>query len=265
MADENITYGSYLRLDELLDCQRPRTDAHDEMLFVIIHQVYELWFKQILHEAGLLQRRLAEGGSAGALRTARRITKILKTIVGQMDVLETMTPRQFATFRDELGTSSGFQSAQFRELEAVLGRRAFPASDLRDDARLRAALARPSLLDSLLRYLAVQGYAVPHAALERNVAEPWLPDPDVQKVLLEVYADENGPAAEVCEALVDIDEGVQEWRYRHVKMVERTIGAKLGTGGSAGADYLRSTLFAPAFPDLWEVRSQIEETVVHGA
>ncbi|MFI0353673.1 tryptophan 2,3-dioxygenase [Actinomadura sp. 9N407] len=260
---EELTYGGYLRLERLLDCQDRRTEAHDELLFIVIHQVYELWFKQILHEAALLQRRLEEGGSAGALHTGRRIAKILKTVVGQLDILETMTPRQFATFRDALGTSSGFQSAQFRELEAVLGRRSFPASDLRDDARLQDAVSRRSLFESLLRYLDVHDYAIPAAILERDPATPWQPDEAVQRVLREVYSDESRPAAEVCEALVDVDEGVQEWRYRHLKMVERTIGAKLGTGGSAGADYLRRTLFAPAFPDLWEVRSQIEETVVH--
>ncbi|WP_026413029.1 tryptophan 2,3-dioxygenase [Actinomadura oligospora] len=263
-APEALTYGGYLRLDRLLDCQEPRTAAHDELLFVIIHQVYELWFKQILHEADLLQRRLEDGDSAGTLSTARRIVKILKTVVGQLDVLETMTPRQFASFRDSLGTSSGFQSEQFRQIEAVLGRRRFPASDLRDDEGLRAAVARRSLMDSLMRYLSVQGFAIPDAVLERDPSEPWRADTGVQEALLKVYADDRAPAGEVCEALVDIDEGIQEWRYRHVKMVERTIGAKIGTGGSAGADYLRSTLFTPAFPDLWEVRSQIEETVVHG-
>ena len=270
MADSpTMTYGGYLKLDELLACQEPRTRAHDELLFVIIHQVYELWFKQILHETGLLQRRLEEGGSAGSLHTARRIAKILKTVVGQLDVLETMTPRQFAAFRDVLGSSSGFQSEQFREIEAVLGRRGFPASDLRDDERLRAAVSRPSVFDSLLRYLDAKGYAVPRGALDRDTSRPWEGDPGVQKALLAAYADESGPAAEVCEALVDVDEGVQEWRYRHLKMVERTIGAKIGTGGSAGADYLRRTLFTPSFPDLWEVRSQTgaagaQEVPVHG-
>ncbi|WP_433338372.1 tryptophan 2,3-dioxygenase [Spirillospora sp. CA-294931] len=259
MADADaMTYGSYLRLDRLLTSQEPRTGSHDELLFVIIHQVYELWFKQILHEAELFQRRLEDGNSGGALHTARRINKILKTVVGQLDVLETMTPRQFASFRGELGTSSGFQSEQFREIEAVMGRREFPASDLRDDERLRVAVARPSLFDSLLHYLAGKGHPVPAEALERDTRSPWRPDPAVQKMLLGVYADERGPEAQVCESLVDLDEGVQEWRYRHVKMVERTIGAKVGTGGSAGADYLRSTLFSPAFPDLWEVRSQTE-------
>ena len=195
------------------------------MLFVIVHQVYELWFKQILHETALLQRRLEDRNGSGALHTARRIAKILKTIVGQLDVLETMTPKQFASFRPELGSASGFQSNQFRVIEATMGRREF---DRVDDPQLKAALARPSVYDSLLTYL--DGATLP-----------------------DVYAEE-GEAAEVCEALVDIDEGIQEWRYRHVMMVQRIIGARMGTGGSSGASYLRSTLFRPAFPELWEVR-----------
>ncbi|MDT4928007.1 MAG: tryptophan 2,3-dioxygenase [Pseudonocardiales bacterium] len=251
-ASEPLTYGSYLRLPDLLDCQSPRTDEHDELLFVVIHQVYELWFKQILHEAARLQDRLEAGNAAGALSTARRIAKILKTIVGQLDVLETMTPRQFASFRPQLGGSSGFQSEQFREIEAVLGRRDL---DPARDSRTAAALRRRSVFDSLLRYFAESGYDVPPAALERDPGEPWPGgDPDIQRVLSAVYDDETSPAAEVCEALVDIDEGMQEWRYRHVMMVQRIIGRQGGTGGSAGADYLRSTLFRPAFPDLWQVR-----------
>ena len=251
-ASDSVTYSSYLRLPELLSCQSPATDEHDELLFVIIHQVYELWFKQILHEAALLQSRLEAGSGTGALHTARRIAKILKTIVGQLDVLETMTPRQFASFRPQLGSSSGFQSDQFREIEAVLGRRDLPA----DDPGTAAALSRRSVFDSLLQFLAGCGFDVPPPALERDPAEPWRGgDEAILDVLAAAYADDESPAAQVCEALVDIDEGVQEWRYRHVKMVERIIGARMGTGGSAGADYLRSTLFRPAFPDLWEVRS----------
>ncbi len=236
-----------------MTCQTPLTDEHDELLFVIIHQVYELWFKQILHEAELLQDRLENGNGTGALHTSRRIAKILKTIVGQLDVLETMTPRQFASFRPSLGTSSGFQSNQFRELEAVLGRRDF--AEPIDDPRLRAALGRRTVFDSLLRYLTFVG--LPHSgrdARTRSTPGPGRVIPLVHAALLEVYADESEPPAEVCEALIDIDEGIQEWRYRHVKMVERTIGVQVGTGGSAGADYLRSTLFRPAFPDLWRVR-----------
>jgi tryptophan 2,3-dioxygenase len=247
-----MTYGQYLCLEQLLDCQRPATDEHDEMLFVVIHQVYELWFRQILHEMALLQTRLEEGDSSGALRTARRIAKILKTIVGQLDVLETMTPKQFASFRPELGSASGFQSNQFREIEACLGRRDF--AEPTGDPRLDTALHRRSVFDSLLRLLRASGWEVPPETIERDPHLPWAGDETIQALLVEVYADDTAPAAEVCEALVDIDEGIQEWRYRHVKMVERIIGTKKGTGGSAGADYLRSTLFRPAFPDLWAVR-----------
>ena len=250
-----VTYGGYLRLDDLLSCQAPATDQHDELLFVIIHQVYELWFKQILHEAALLQARLEDGNSAGALHTARRIAKILKTIVGQLDVLETMTPKQFTSFRPELGSASGFQSNQFRVIEAVLGRRDF--GDPHGDAQLAAALCRRSVFDSLLRYLVTAGYEVPAESLDRDPSAAWPGDSTIQALLVDVYQDDSAPPAEVCEALVDIDEGIQEWRYRHVKMVERIIGAKVGTGGSAGAQYLRSTLFRPAFPDLWEIRSRV--------
>ncbi len=247
-----VTYSSYLRLPELLSCQSPATDEHDELLFVIIHQVYELWFKQILHEAALLQTRLEAGSGTGALHTARRIAKILKTIVGQLDVLETMTPRQFASFRPQLGSSSGFQSDQFRELEAVLGRRDL---DPKLDPRTAAALHRRSVFDSLLRYLVADGFDVPESAIERDPSAGFPSgDPAILQVLSDAYDDDSRAASEVCEALVDIDEGIQEWRYRHVKMVERIIGARVGTGGSAGAQYLRSTLFNPAFPDLWAVR-----------
>jgi tryptophan 2,3-dioxygenase len=247
-----LTYVSYLRLPELLACQTPQTEEHDELLFVIIHQVYELWFKQTLHEAALLQRRMEDGDPPAALQTARRIAKILKTIVGQLDVLETMTPRQFAAFRPQLGGSSGFQSLQFRELEAVLGRRDL---DPELDPRTAAAMRRRSVFDSLLRCLDRVGFDVPQPALEHDPAQAWpAGDPAILDVLRQVYADDTSAAAGLCEALVDLDEGIQEWRYRHVKMVERIIGGQRGTGGSAGADYLRSTLFRPAFPDLWQVR-----------
>jgi tryptophan 2,3-dioxygenase len=248
-----LTYGRYLRLEDLLSCQRPLTDSHDELLFVIIHQAYELWFKQVLHEAALLQQRLESGDSAGSLATARRIAKILKTVVGQFDILETMTPRQFSAFRPELGSSSGFQSSQFRYIEAVLGRRDF--SPAVTDPVLDAIAGRRPVFASLLRYLQTRGFQVPGEILNRDPRSAWVNDDRVQALLAQAYA-ASGDPAEVCEALVDIDEGIQEWRYRHVKMVERIIGAKTGTGGSPGAAYLRGTLFRPAFPDLWEVRSR---------
>jgi tryptophan 2,3-dioxygenase len=256
-----VTYSSYLALDEVLGAQRPRSDEHDEMLFVVIHQVYELWFKQLLHEAAHLQRRLEAGDTPHVLHTLRRVLTILKVAVAQVDVLETMTPRQFLGFRDRLDASSGFQSAQFRELEAVLGRRDpgvvehYPAGSPERE-RIAAAMARRSLFDSFLRYLAAHGYDVPAEARDRDVRRPPEPSAGVQRTLLAVYRDDGEPA-QVAERLVDVDEGLQEWRYRHVKMVERTIGTKPGTGGSAGAAYLHTTLSQPAFPDLWAVRSEL--------
>jgi tryptophan 2,3-dioxygenase len=262
-SDESaaLTYASYLALDDVLGAQRPRSEEHDELLFIVIHQVYELWFKQLLHELAYLQRRLEMGDSSRALGTLKRVLTILKTVVAQIDVLETMTPRQFTTFRDRLDAASGFQSAQFRELEAVLGSRDRGAADRYPPEsaareRIADAMARPSLLDSFLRYLAAQGFGVPRDVLTRDVTEPLAPSQAVQDVLVDVYR-VDGPEVQVCERLIDVDEGLQEWRYRHVKMVERTIGDKAGTGGSTGAEYLRTTLFQAAFPDLWAVRRRL--------
>ncbi len=255
----SLTYSSYLALDEVLAAQRPRSDEHDELLFIVIHQVYELWFKQLLHEGSQLQRRLEAGDTPHVLHTLKRILTILKTIVAQIDVLETMTPRQFLAFRNRLDAASGFQSAQFRELEALLGRRDRTmlspyAPDSAERARIVAAMGRRSLFDSFLRYLATQGYAVPTAALERDVTQAPEESRDVQRALLAAYRDDGEPA-QVCERMVDLDEGAMEWRYRHVQMVRRTIGDRRGTGGSAGARYLATTLLRPMFPDLWAVRS----------
>jgi len=257
--DEPVTYSGYLRLDQLLSAQQPRSGEHDEMLFIVIHQVYELWFKQMLHELGQAQSELASGGTSHAARTLRRTLAIMKIMVAQLDVLETMTPGQFTRFRDELGTSSGFESAQFRELEAVLGRRdprmvaaCPPGSTERE--RILAAMSRPCLFDSFVRYLAGQGYEIPADIADRDVAAPLQASDAMQQVLRKVYEDDSDAAA-VCELLVDLDEGLQEWRYRHVKMVERTIGARHGTGGSPGAAYHASTLGKPTFPDLWAMRS----------
>ncbi len=256
MTNPALTYTNYLALDEVLGAQRPRSDEHDEMLFIIIHQVYELWFKQMLHELRRAQELLEAGQTPRVLHTLKRVLTILKVAVSQVDVLETMTPSQFSHFRNRLDAASGFQSAQFRELEAVLGIRSERTQPGAAGERLDAARNRPSLWDSYARYLVTQGYAVPHGLLERNVSEPVAPDAAMQDVLLTVY-DHDGGAAQVTERFVDLDEGLQEWRYRHVKMVERTIGDKSGTGGSMGAAYLRSTLSQPVFPDLWAVRSRL--------
>ncbi|HWE34070.1 MAG TPA: tryptophan 2,3-dioxygenase family protein [Solirubrobacteraceae bacterium] len=259
--DAAVTYRSYLALDEILGAQRPRSDEHDEILFIVVHQVYELWFKQLLHESAHLQGQLEAGQGPRALQTMRRILAILRTVVAQLDVLETLTPVQYTGFRDRLESASGFQSAQFRQLEVVFGRRDRTVLDAyapgsAERARIEAAMARPTLFDSFLGYLARLEFEVPPDVLERDVSVKLEPSDGVQELLVQVYRQE-GEGAQVAERLVDIDEGLQAWRYQHVKMVERTIGDKPGTGGSTGASYLRQTLFTPAFPDLWAVRSRL--------
>jgi len=262
-----VTYASYLGLEQLLSAQRPLSTGpgdrpeHDELLFIVIHQVYELWFKQLLHELAEVQRTLEAGDTDTTLHLLNRVLKILKTLVAQIDVLETMTPLQFTSFRDRLESASGFQSAQFRELEAVLGRRdpSAPAAHPEGSAgraRIFAAQSRRSVWGSFLQYLAARGHALADDVLARYVSLAPEPDPGVQDILVAVYRG-DADAALVAERLVDLDEGFQEWRYRHVKMVERTIGTKRGTGGSAGVEYLRTTLFQPIFPDLWEIRGRL--------
>ncbi|MHB8508570.1 MAG: tryptophan 2,3-dioxygenase [Candidatus Dormibacteria bacterium] len=257
----SLTYSSYLALDQILGAQRPLTDEHDETLFIVIHQVYELWFKQLLHELAHLQAALEVGATSTVMHTFKRLLTVLKTVVGQVDVLETMTPRQFSSFRSRLVAASGFQSAQFRELEAVLGRREarvldpYP-EDSADRRAIAAAASRRSLFDSYLRYLSTQGYSVPADAINRDFNHPLVASTAIQDLVLLVYTDDRA-AAQVSERMVDLDEGLQEWRYRHAKMVERTIGDKTGTGGSSGVEYLRAALFTPSFPDLWLVRGRL--------
>ena len=259
-VDKSLTYTSYLALDEILGAQRPKSDEHDEILFIVVHQVYELWFKQLIHELRYLQRMLEDGNDARAFSTFKRVLTILKLVVQQLDVIETMTPVQFLSFRERLESSSGFQSGQFRELEAILGRRdrgvltAYHQGSV-DYEKVEAAMQRPSVYDSFLRYLADRGYPVPADDLERDVTQPVQESKGVQAALLQAYRDDAVPA-QVAERLVDFDEGFMEWRYHHVKMVERTIGTRVGTGGY-GAEYLRSTLHKPFFPDLWAVRSEL--------
>lgn len=257
--DAALTYTSYLGIDELLKLQRPLSEGpeHDEMLFIIIHQTYELWFKQLIHEFAQAQKAMEDGDSHYALAILGRIRTILKVCVTQIDILETMTPLQFNAFRSYLSSSSGFQSAQFRMVEALLGRRDHKmAGHLPGDvqAQIREITSRNSVWDSALVYLSKRGHDIPTEILNRDKNLAYVANKSVQDVLLNVHR--NDPeSAMVCERLVDIDEGLQEWRYRHVKMVERTIGHKVGTGGSSGVGYLSSTLFNPTFPDLWEIRS----------
>jgi tryptophan 2,3-dioxygenase len=258
-----VTYHGYLKLDELLKLQQPLSDGpeHDETLFIVIHQVYELWFKQILHELDYLKVLLERKDAARSLHTLKRVLTILKVVVAQIDVLETMTPLEFLSFRARLESGSGFQSFQFRELEFLLGVKnaaaldRYPA-DSEHRRRLERRLAEPTVWDALLHHLAALGWPVPRAQLERDPRAPVVPDPAVQAVLIDIYR-RDPLLSTLCERLVDLDEGLQEWRYRHVKMVQRTIGTRRGTGGSAGAEYLKTTLDRPAFPDLWAIRSEL--------
>jgi tryptophan 2,3-dioxygenase len=253
-------YGSYLALNEILAAQAPLSDEHDEMLFIVAHQIHELWFKQLLHEFAHLQRLLAAGDTTHASHTLRRAVAIINVIGSPIYVLDTLTPRQFNRFRDKLGTASGDQSAQFREIEAILGRR--DARMLRglaegsvERVRVETALSRPSIFDSFVRYLHVNGYPVPADRLHRDFSAPAEPSLALQGVLAQIYQDDDA-VTHVCDRLIELDQGMKEWRYRHVSMVERLIGGKAGTGGSSGASYLHTT-FTPMFPDLWAVRSQL--------
>ncbi len=262
-TDDEFTYGSYLRVHELLSLQTcvsvdPNTGRpeHDETLFIIIHQVYELWFKQMLHELDYIVAAMADGRLNAAKQHLKRVLKILKTLVGQIDVLETMTPAEFAGFRGFLANASGFQSVQFRELEFMLGvkdRVQLDWFDGDDRLRLEQRYNSPTLWDTFVDHMVSRGFDVPAEVVERDVRQPIQPSPEIQQAIVNHYGDEGFAA--LCETLTDLDEGVQEWRYRHVMMVRRTIGTKPGTGGSDGAAYLQTTLFRPAFPDLWAIRS----------
>ena len=256
-----MTYGSYLKLPELLSLQEQASDPeeHDELLFIVIHQVYELWFKQILHELDEFVEHLDDDREAQSGHQLRRVLRILKTLISQMDVLETMTPLEFKSFRSFLNNSSGFQTAQFSEIEFLLGFKseahiAHLEGAYRVQQKVRQRFGEPSVWDTFMRYLSRQGFDVPSEVLERDFTNPPESNQAVQAVLVELY--QNHPAMmSLCEMMLDLDEGVQEWRYRHVMMVQRTIGTLHGTGGSDGVAYLRTTLFNPAFPDLWAIRS----------
>jgi len=258
-----LTYARYLHLADLLDLQEPQSDPaeHDEMLFIVIHQTYELWFKQLLHEAAKVQRDFRANDLYGALHTFKRMRTIMKTLVAQIDVLETMTPRSFDSFRDRLDTASGFQSGQYRELEFILGYKrpsvttAIPAGEP-GRAAAEARLEQRTLLDDFYLFLGQRGLVVPMALLERDVREAVHPNAELQAEIFKAY-DAQPNLALLFELMLDFDEGLQEWRYRHVKLVERTIGAKHGTGGSAGIEFLKKSVFVQLFPDLWAVRHRM--------
>jgi tryptophan 2,3-dioxygenase len=264
----SLSYGSYLHLDQLLSAQRPvsRPVHHDELLFITAHQTAELWLKLVLHELRAVQNRLAADQLRPALKGLARVKHIQRTLTDQWAVLATLTPSEYAEFRRFLGTSSGFQSDQYRAVEFVLGNKNPELLELFDhDERARALLAdllaRPILYDEFLRYLARHGHAVPAALLRRDVTRPHTFSPDLVRVFRRIYehAAEFWEAYEACEELVDLEENFQLWRFRHLKTVERTIGQKRGTGGSSGVGFLRAALEVTFFPELYAVRTEIGE------
>jgi tryptophan 2,3-dioxygenase len=259
----SLTYSTYLAVPELLNLQQPRSTPpeHDEMLFIVIHQTYELWFKLLLHELDKVKRDFSAGNLYGAIHTVHRCRTIMKTLVSQIDILETMTPMSFTSFRDRLDTASGFQSTQYREMEFVLGyKRPEVVKYLKEGDPMRDAVTRRlgerSVVDHFYDFLKTQGANVPDHLLGRARDQPTIADERVQDELFRLYTTRPDLVI-LFETMTDFDEGLQEWRYRHVKLVERTIGGKHGTGGSPGVEFLKKSLFLPVFADLWAIRHRL--------
>ncbi len=261
-----LTYTSYLKVHELLDLQKlqSRPEQHDETLFIIIHQVYELWFKQVLHEVSGMIKFIDADEPLAFIKSLKRVSRILDVLVHQVDILETMTPIEFDRFRSLLNPASGFQSHQFRVAEYTLG--------IRDDGYLKyhetnplaynamkEALEHPSLWDRVLAYFARRGIGIPTEVLERDHQKPWELNTGLARVLGAIYRnlDERYNAYTILESLLDLDQKLLLWRYRHVSMVERIIGITRGTGGTHGVEYLSRTLAKRAFPEIWEARQHI--------
>src|SRR5947209_7548381 len=259
----SLTYADYLHLDDLLKLQIPRSDPpeHDEMIFIIVHQAYELWFKLQLHELEKIKEDFRVGDTYGAIATFKRVRTIMKVMVEQIDVIETLTPTSFNSFRDRLDTASGFQSYQFREFEFVLGYkradvlRFFPPGSPGHDALLRRLHER-SVVDAFYDFLKRHGVTIPQELRDRDVTLPSVPNETVEEGILRLY--KTQPDLQILfELMTDFDEGIQEWRYRHIKLVERSIGSKRRTGGSLGVEFLKKSLFQPIFPDLWGIRHKL--------
>ena len=261
---EPMTYARYLALDELLGCQRPLSDRHDETLFIVIHQAKELWLKEIIHEVGLAKRLVAEGDVEPAYKALARVSRIQTIMTLSWDVLATMTPADYLSFRETLGSSSGFQSHQFRTLEYLLGLKdesflRFHAERPEALALLKAALEQPSLYDVAIAQLPKHGLAVPEAALNRDFSQAYVPSPEVEAAWLEVYRDTKRywELYQLAEKLVDLDDALVTWRHKHVLTVERIIGGRPGTGGTEGVGYLAKTLQRRCFPELWSLRTKL--------
>ncbi|MFK4059140.1 tryptophan 2,3-dioxygenase [Brevundimonas sp. NPDC046655] len=259
-----ITYAGYLSLDDLLSAQHPRSDQHDEMLFVIIHQTKELWLKQILHEMALAQSLIRAGDLVPAYKSLARVSRIQSVMTQSWDILATMTPSDYLKFRGDLGASSGFQSDQFRRLETMLGLKdprflRFHVERPEAHAALVAAMEAPSLYDDALRQLSLAGLPVPVEVLNRDVSQTYEPSEGVEAAWLEVYRDTERwwPLYQLAEKLVDLDDALLTWRHKHVVTVERIIGRRQGTGGTDGVGYLVETLKRRCFPELWSLRTKL--------
>lgn len=261
---ETITYRSYLRLPELLACQRPLTDAHDELLFISIHQASEIWLKLVLHELRAARRHVIADDLAPAFKMMARVSRIQAQMIQSWEVLATMTPADYTLMRGRLGTSSGFQSDQYREIEFMLGNKNAAMVELHAEEpevhrHLAAELATPSLYDETLRLLDRRGFAIPADRLTRDFTLPYLASPEVEAAWATVYAQPGRywDLYELAEKLVDIEYHVQLWRFGHLKTVERVIGFKIGTGGTAGVQYLAKVLDTTFFPELLSVRTRL--------
>jgi len=264
--ERRMSYGDYLRLDQLLAAQVPLSDPpqHDELLFIIQHQTSELWLKLMVHELRSARSLLREDELPPALKRMARVKHIQRVLTDQWSVLATMTPSEYALIRPFLATSSGFQSAQYREVEFLLGNKNADMVDVfRHDPAAHAELAtllhEPSLYDEFLAHLARSGYAVPPELLDRDWSQPYRVNDALVDTIATIYADPHAHwgVYETCEELVDVEDNFQEWRFRHLQVVQRTIGHKTGTGGSSGVDFLRRALDLTFFPELYEVRTRI--------
>ncbi len=258
------TYGGYLKLDLLLAAQQPLTRRHDEVAFIVIHHVQELWLKLIAHEIEAAITAIASDHLPPAFKSLARITRIQEQLISAWDVLSTMTPADYLAFRGALGQASGFQSYQYRLVEFLLGAKdagmlLAHRHDATAHSRLTAALNAPSLYDEALRILARRGHPVPNELLDRDFSQPYVSDPRVRDIWLSIYrnSQQHFDLYELAEELVDVEDWFQQWRFRHMKTVERIIGYKPGTGGSSGVGYLKTALDHSFFPELWEVRTYL--------
>jgi tryptophan 2,3-dioxygenase len=260
----SLSYGEYLRLDRLLDAQRPLSAEHDEMLFIIVHQVSELWMRLMLHELRAVIECVRRDQLDPSFKMLERVSRVQAQLLAVWEVLSSMTPADYSSFRNMLGRSSGFQSVQYRLLEFTLGNKhadmlAVHRRSEADYRVLERALAAPSLYDEVLRLLSQRGYGVPPEALSRDFTQAYVPSKQVTAAWLAVYhnAEKDWDLYELAERLVDLDHHFQLWRYSHMKTVERIIGYKAGTGGTAGVSYLAKALRLRLFPELWEVRTSM--------